>query len=237
MTINNINNNLASHRLTVETFPAFYRTIMALRFPIDVADVMELRDIINHSTDRFSLPPVTPDYRQFVNALQGAIDSFGIENKRHSERLIKVFTMFRHLHYRHSIRSRDKEFELRQLQSDNRLAYSRSMRYAMVSILAAVTGSMAWLSLTEPGWGLKGAVIFFSYLSLDYFHSLGTLERELKIITRELNAVLRERVNSLNWKTMIHKLSLILGFKRIEGINVFLMNNSADFGDAERMYH
>jgi len=33
--------------------------------------------------------------------------------------------------------------------------------------------------------------------------------------------VLRQRVNSLNWKTLIHKLALVLGYKRVPGVEVF----------------
>lgn len=235
--MNPIEDSLANHRLTAKTFSDFYRKIKGLRFPIEVADVMELRDTINHAADGYTPPPSSPDYRQFLGAIQSAIESFGIESKRHSDHLKKVFTMLRELHYQHSIRSRNKEFELRQLQDDNRLAYSKSMRYAIVAVIGGVAGSIVWLSLAQAGWIIKSSTILLSYLALDYFHSLTTLDRELKIITYELNALLRDRVEALNWKILIHKLSLILGFKNIEGVDVFLMHNSADFGYSRNLYH
>ena len=71
-------------------------------------------------------------------------------------------------------------------------------------------------------------------LAWDYYHSLPVLEREQRRLTQELNELLRNRVDSINWKTMIHKLSLILGYKVVEGIEVFNENgigsNSAHAG-------
>ena len=229
--------SLASQQLRTETFPDFYRKMMGLRFPLMVADVIEMRDTVNHAADSFMSPPLTPDYREFLEAIQSAIDSFGIEKKRHSDRLIKIFTMLRNLHYEHSIHSRDKEFELRQLQSDNRQGYYRSMRYGVISIIGAVVGSLVWMGLPQAGWLIKASTLVLSYITLDYFHSLSTLDRELKILTLELNATLRDRIDSMNWRTLIHKLSLLLGFKEIAGVDVFLMNSSGDFGQTERLYH
>jgi len=33
--------------------------------------------------------------------------------------------------------------------------------------------------------------------------------------------VLRKRVDTLNWRTLIHKLALLLGYKQIQGVDVF----------------
>jgi hypothetical protein len=40
-------------------------------------------------------------------------------------------------------------------------------------------------------------------------------------LTHDLNDVLRKRVDTLNWRTLIHKLALLLGYKQIQGIDVF----------------
>jgi hypothetical protein len=47
------------------------------------------------------------------------------------------------------------------------------------------------------------------------------LDKEHDKLTLEVNDVLRRRVNSLNWKTLIHKLALVLGYKRVAGVEVF----------------
>ena len=44
----------------------------------------------------------------------------------------------------------------------------------------------------------------------------------------DLNLLLRQRVESINWRTLIHKLALLLGYKRIQGVEVF-RQESADF--------
>ncbi len=39
--------------LTPETFEPVYNTIIGLKFPVDVARVLELRYLINHAADAF----------------------------------------------------------------------------------------------------------------------------------------------------------------------------------------
>ena len=54
-----------------------------------------------------------------------------------------------------------------------------------------------------------------------YFHALPLLDREMERLTRDINDVLRKRVDTLNWRTLIHKLALLLGYKQIQGVDVF----------------
>ena len=56
MDVNKEQDDLAKQRLTADSFPGFYRMIMGLRFPIDVADVIEMRGTINHTLDTFEMP-------------------------------------------------------------------------------------------------------------------------------------------------------------------------------------
>jgi hypothetical protein len=48
---------------------------------------------------------------------------------------------------------------------------------------------------------------------------------------------LRNRLDTLNWKTLIHKLSLILGYKQIQGIEVFRHNHLPGSQGEYRTYH
>lgn len=213
--------NLVDFKLTAESFPVFYNKILTMRFPISVAEVLEYRYLLNHTGDRIQDPTDTPDYRDFKDSLLTAIHSFGIENKHHYERLLKILTMIRTLHYYHSLASRNAEVKLRSLQQENRRARAQSMRYGSIVLLLMIASTLAWISMSEPGWIIKLVTIGCAYMSWDYFHSLPILDREMDRLTLQINEVLRKRVNSLNWRTLIHKIALILGYKKIRGIEVF----------------
>lgn len=211
--------------LTPRGLPSFYQTLLALRFPIDVAHVLELRYLLNHAADAYVEPPPTVDYRKFRQALKVAIDSFGIKNKHHGERLIKILTMLRHLHSAHLRASRIAELNLRAALADSRNARAKLVRHGLVSLVATIFASLAWLASSEPGWTIKLSTVILAYLTWDCVHSLTTLDRQPDVLTSALNEVLRRRVESLNWKRLIHKLSLILGYKRIPGVEVFPIMN------------
>lgn len=230
--------NLAEYTLTLENFPTFYRRILTMRFPIPVEDVLELRDLLNHSAEIFETPINNPQYREFQDSLLTAIHSFGIENERHCLRLLNMLAMFRSLHYQHSIDTRNKEEKLRLQQNVNRQARSRSVRYGLFALLATMITGLAWLGLNEPPWWLKLSTAGLALLSWDYYHSLPALDKEMAKITLRLNDVMRNRVDSLNWKTLIHKLALILGYKQIRGVEVFRHNYERPHNDHNsRIYH
>jgi hypothetical protein len=212
---------LSGFTLTTNGFPDFYARILALRFPISVAEVLELRDLINHSADVYEEPADVPQNREFRDSLESAIHSFGIENRHHSERLLRVLIMLRGMHYHHTIASRDAEQELRQLQAENRRSRSRKLRNGVLALLIMLGSGAGWILASEPGWVIKLVPLAAAIASLGYFHNLPLLDREMERLTSELNVVLRKRVETLNWRTLIHKLALLLGYKKIQGIEVF----------------
>jgi len=212
---------LSGFNLTTQDFPDFYARVLALRFPISVAEVLELRDLINHSADVYEEPADIPQNREFRESLEGAIQSFGIENRQHGERLLRVLSMLRNMHYQHTIVSRDAEQRLRQLQADNRTARRHSLRNGILALLTTLGSGLALFSLEEAGWWLKLLPLTTAVVALGYFHALPLLDREMERLTRDLNEVLRKRVDTLNWRTLIHKLALLLGYKQIQGIDVF----------------
>jgi hypothetical protein len=226
---------LGGHILTTEGFPDFYTRILTLRFPIDVAEVLELRGLINHSADVYEEPADIPQNREFRESLETAIQSFGIENRHHSERLLGVLGMLRGMHYRHTIASRDAELRLRRQQAENRTARAHSLRYGAVAFAVLIGTGLAWFTLAPTGWLLQLLALLAAVVALGYFHSLPLLDRELERVTRDLNAVLRKRVETLNWRTLIHKLALLLGYKQIEGIEVFRQHSEAG-GDPRRLH-
>ncbi|MCR4347438.1 MAG: hypothetical protein NUV55_09605 [Sulfuricaulis sp.] len=207
--------------LTPDGFHTFYTKFISLRFPMKIANVLELRYLINHTADRYKEPAATPNYRQFRESLQSALDSFGIENRRHSERMLKTLSMFRDIHYAHSIASRNAERRLREAMERNRDEYAKAVRYGLFFIFAGVSFIVMWLAMANPSLIVKLLPVAYAWLALRYFHKLPALEKEHEKLTLEVNDVLRRRVNSLNWKTLIHKIALVLGYKRVPGVEVF----------------
>lgn len=207
--------------LTPDSFHTFYTKFISLRFPMKIAHVLELRYLINHTVDRYKEPTPTPNYRQFRDSLQSALDSFAIDSPRHSERMLKILSMFRDIHYAHSIASRDAERRLREEMARNREQHARSIRYGLFFIFAGVSFIVIWMGMKEPSLIIKLLPAAYAWLALRYFHKLPGLDKELEKLTQDVNDVLRRRVNSLNWKTIIHKLALVLGYKRVPGVEVF----------------
>lgn len=215
-----IAHDFSTLNLTPDNFHAFYTKFVNLRFPMKVANVLELRYLINHTVDKYKEPSLTPDYRQFSESLQSAIDSF-VDNQRHRERMQKILSMLRDIHYTHSINSRNAETRLRDAMEVSHDVRTKSVRYGLFFILAAVSFIIVWLAMNNPSWIIKFLPVGYSYIALRYFHKIPVLDQEIDKLTLELNDVLRRRVNSLNWRTLIHKLALVLGYKRVPGVEVF----------------
>jgi hypothetical protein len=227
---------LGGYTLTSDRFPDFHARILSLRFPIDVAEVLELRDLINHSADFHEEPSDTPQLREFRESLEDMIHSFGIENRHHCERLLRVLVMLRDLHYQHAIASRDAELRLRQQQAENRMARRVNRRNArMALVLMAITGCL-WLVTDNAGWVIKLLPLVPALAALGYFHALPVLDRDMQRLTAEFNTVMRMRVESMDWRSLIHRLALLLGFKQIKGIQVF-HHDQTDSGINSRPIH
>ena len=221
--------------LTPENLHAFYVKFINLRFPMQVAHLLELRYLINHSVDHYKMPPMTPDFRQFRESLQGAIDSF-IDNTRYRERMFMILSMLRDLHYAHSIDSRNAESRLREGMEANRAERDRSVRYGLLFILAGVVCGILGLAMKTSGWMVELLAAGCGYFAWRYFHMLPGLDRRIEKMRHELNDVLRRRVQSLNWRVLIHKLALVLGYKRVPGVEVFHIESEHDH-PGQRVYH
>jgi hypothetical protein len=216
---------LTAHHLTPETFELVYNTIANLRFPTEVAHVLELRYLINHAADNFPEPAPTPDYREFCEALQTVIDATGIDNKRHADRLLRILTMLRDLHYTYSVNMRNRENELREEMTANRERRTRSVRYSLIYTVAAIITIIIWLALPSPGWAVQILTAGFAVGTWLHLHSLPALDRKLKTLQGELTELQRHRVKSIHWRMLVQKLALVLGFKRNSGIQVFHDND------------
>jgi len=228
---------LSGFALSTGDFPDFYARVLSLRFPISVAEVLELRDLINHSADVYEEPADLPQNREFRESLEVAIQSFGIENRQHGERLLRVLSMLRSMHYQHTIASRDAERRLRWLQVANRGARQHSLYNGVLALLTMLGTGLTWYALGEAGWLLKLLPLGAAVIALGYFHALPLLDREMERLTQELNVVLRKRVDSLNWRTLIHKLALLLGYKQIQGVDVFRQEHAESGNSGPNRLH
>jgi cobalamin biosynthesis protein CobD/CbiB len=138
------------------------------------------------------------------------------------------------MHYRHTIATRDAEQHLRRQQTENRTARAHSLRYGVIALACMLATGLAWFALPETGWLQKLLPLLCAVVALGYFHSLPMLDRDMERVTQDLNVVLRKRVESLNWRTLIHKLALLLGYKKIEGIEVFRQQHPETGGNPRR---
>ncbi len=210
--------------LRPDHFHAFYNIFVGLRFPMEVAEVLDLRSLINHAVDDFADPPLTPDHRQFNESLEKALDSIEVENPRHRERLLKTFTMIRELHVAHSLASRNDEQRLRTARDDNHSAHNHAIRSGVLFLLATVVCAVGWYIFPRAELLSELLSIFCLVHAWKHFRALPRIERQATRLQQQFEEVLRLRVNAINWKTLVHKLALVLGFKKIQGIEVFHMD-------------
>jgi hypothetical protein len=224
--------------LTPETFESLYNTIVGLKFPMDVARVLELRYLINHTVDAFTEPAPTIDYREFRDALQTVVDAIGIDNKRHSERMLRILCMMRELHYAYSVKTRDAENALRVEMSENRRRRRSAIRHAIELTLAAIFCGILWLGLPELDWPIKALTGAFAIGAWLYSRTLPALDRALSELEKRMNQLQRHRVRSIHWRLLAHKLALLLGFKRNSDVEVFIIDTEQhDYSRFSRFQH
>lgn len=212
-------------------FPEFYRRLVGLRFPLDVADILELRYSLNHAVDHRLEPTASRDYVHFCSLHRPQIAALGINKDHHVQRLFKLLAMLRELHLAHSIESRDAEAKLRAALARNEKASAQSRGYAKVALGVALIAASLWLALINPGWFVRIVTVAAAYLSADYFYSLTILRRERNILGGQLQTLLNRRVHALNWPTVVRNLALILGYAKISGVEAFVVEG--DPADAE----
>lgn len=208
-------------------FPDFYRRMVGLRFPLEVADILELRDSLNQAVDHRLEPTASRDYIHFCSLHRPQIAALGINKDHHAQRLFKLLAMLRELHLAHSIESRDAEAKLRAALARNEKASTQSRGYAKVALGVALIAASLWVALIDPGWFVRIVTVAAGYLSADYFYSLTILQRERNILGGQLRTLLDRRVHALNWPTVVRNLALILGYARISGVQAFVVEGDA----------
>jgi hypothetical protein len=224
------------NRLNLEPkhFHIFYTVFSGLRFPLNVAEVLDLRSLINHAVDEFVEPPLTPDYREFRDSLEKALDALSVENPRHRDRLLKTLALIRDLHVAHSLESRNSEerlrLEMESTEHDRRLSVRKGIFYGVATVLSIAS----WFMIPGSEWLVKLLSLLCAVQSFLCFRALPRLDQRSEELRSVLNDVLHDRVSSVNWKIFIHKLTLILGFKMIQGVEVFHMES--EYHDTSMMH-
>ncbi|HLQ25445.1 MAG TPA: hypothetical protein VK138_06125 [Acidiferrobacterales bacterium] len=218
-----LSDHLAKISASPESFSYFYKKLIGLRFPIDVAEILELRSVFNQTLDAMEEVPESRDFRHFRDARQAEIDALKIEKKQHGQRLLKLLALIREFHFAHSLQSRDTENHLRKALADTHKACRRSIRYGQIAFIAALISALAGIAF-NPGWIMQILTIGLVYLSGDYFYSLSILKRDQVDIHRQLDELLKRRVKTLNWRVLTKNISLILGYAKISGVQAFLID-------------
>lgn len=234
---NNKIDDLARHQLNVDSFAQNYRQIMGLRFPVEVADVLEIRASLNQAIDELEPRPVTGGIQQFNEAVYEAISQFGLKDERHINRLTKLMRIFRELHYTHNSRSHKHERSLRDQIRNNEEVKSRSIGYGLFTFFLVIIGLLTWMIAGNALWFIKLGIGLLAYMSFDYFMSLKTLKLEHEILNKELNMLLRNRVQTIDWKSLLQKTAMVLGFKNDSGVDVFLLNETGGQDNPGRTFH
>ncbi len=218
-----------------DEFGSFYRKLLGLRFPLAVADILELRYVFNHAIDQTAEPAPTPDYRHFCDERRREMDRIGIDQPHHAQRLLKLLAVLRQLHLGHSIHSRDTEAELRRALVNNRRAAQQSRRYGNIAFAALAAIASFWLVLYQPAWWLYAGVAVTGYFALDYFYSLSILKKEYKLLGRQLEELLARRVAALNWSGVVRNIALVLGYAKLSGVEAFVLHED-EIEDVHRYY-
>lgn len=213
-------------RISVSNFPSFYRKLICLRFPMDVADIIEIRDSLNQSLDHAERSRLIPDFHEYAKTLNSAVKHLGIERQHHADKMIGILSLFRELHYKHTLMSCNRENHLRKLVVQNRQAQSHSTRFGIASLLTAVIGFITFLALPESGWLLKAIIMVSAIATLDFFQSLRILDKEQKILSDELAAVVRDRIEHMQWNTLSANIASILGYRKDE--SAFVIQTTVD---------
>lgn len=211
-----------------ETFASFYRRLVDLQFPLDVAEVLELRYQFNHAIDHAPEQVASADFNHFRATHLKEVESLGLDSHRHSDRLVRLLAWVRELHLQHSIDSRNQENYLRRALANNAKARERSRRYAKIAGLATLALAAVWWAIPQPAWWAHLTVLAGVYFSGDYFYSLSILKREQVLLAKRLEEVLARRVRALDWRRLTRNVAIVLGYARPRGVQAFTIQGELE---------
>jgi hypothetical protein len=224
-------------QLTPDSFPACYRQLLTLRFPLDVAQVLELRAVINHAADEHPEPDFTPDYREFRERRFAEMAQLDVDRPHHRERLVRVLALFRTLHYRHAARSRDEEISIRTALAINDRRDRRWRRGGQAFAALMGLSMFAWPAWPEAAQFLPYAALGCGVTALRCYRWPPRLTLERQGLERELSQLLRQRIAAVDWAVLVNQLALVLGFRRGTEVPVFHLDSAGEDPLPARFIH
>ena len=214
-----------------DAFPFFYRRLIALRFPIEVAEILEMRYLCHQAIDQSEREDRGCEWGEFTASRMADMDHVGIWKPNHRERLARLLFLFKGYHALHTTRSAAVEDELHGSLADNRFGQERSRSYGKAAGVAAMVTGLSSVLLSPPAVFLQSLTVIFAYLSLDSFYALSILRREERRLSARLSEVLRRRVRTVNWKAVVRQTGAILGYTRPLGGEAFRLEQEHEVQD------
>ncbi len=197
---------------------------MCLRLPLDVAEVIDLRDIINQAAGEFTEPVPTTGYRRFVAAVRSEIEALSIDRTDHRAKITHILVMLRCLQQAHSATARQARRALRRRQRANREARRLSIRYGVMLLVAAIIGLFAWFVIEDVVWPVRAGTVLLTYLAFDYFFSLTVLAQDYRRLAQALERLSAEQIRHFEWRTLVKHIALILGYTHRFATEPFLVS-------------
>ncbi|MHB1512538.1 MAG: hypothetical protein ACYCTF_05475 [Acidiferrobacter sp.] len=214
-----------------DAFPFFYRRLVGLRFPIEVAEILEMRYLCHHAIDQSGRDDREYEWDEFAASRMADMEHVGIQKPAHRERLSRLLLLLKDYYGLHKTGSAVAEDELRQGLADNRFAQERSRSYGKIAGIAAIVAALSSILLSPPAILMQGVAILFAYLSLDSFYGIAVLRREERRLAAQLSEVLRRRVRTVNWRAVVRQTGAILGYTTPMGGEAFRLEQEHELPD------
>ena len=214
-----------------DAFPFFYRRLVGLRFPIEVAEILEMRYLCHQAIDQTGRDDRDYEWGEFAASRMADMEHVGVQKPTHRERLSRLLRLLKDYYALHKAGSATAEDELRQALADNRFAQERSRSYGKVAGAAALVATLSSLLLSPPAVLMQGIAILLAYLSLDSFYGLSVLRREERRLNGQLSEVLRRRVRTVNWRAVVRQTGVILGYTTPVGGEAFRLEQEHELPD------
>ncbi|MHB8414417.1 MAG: hypothetical protein ACYDB1_03385 [Acidiferrobacteraceae bacterium] len=225
--ISTLSDHLADLKSSPEKFSQLYRYLLGLRFPLDIAEILELRSLLNQVIDQCE-DCAQQDPRMLRELHRLEFETLGVAQPVHKDRLSRLMAALRTLHLDHGKASHAREDSLRKALADNRLAQERSLRYGRFCSIPTLVLAIAWILSGPDAWLIKAGSLILGYLFCDYFHSLIVLKKKRRLLDRDLAGVVANRIPGLNWRPLMRQLALVLGYGRVNGVEAFVLQEQPE---------
>lgn len=214
-----------------DAFPFFYRRLVGLRFPIEVAEILEMRYLCHQAIDQSGRDDREYEWDEFAASRMADMEHVGVQKPTHRERLSRLLLLLKDYYALHKSGSTAAEDEVRRALADNRFAQERSKSYGKVAAVAALVATLSSILLSPPAVLMQGIAILLGYLSLDSFYGLSVLRREERRLNAQLSEVLRRRVRTVNWRAVVRQTGAILGYTTPVGGEAFRLEQEHELPD------